>query len=180
MRSGAPRRCAAADGDVDRCLRAHPLADGERQPGDGLRAAVTAGSQRHRNRGGVQERVGHAAHRVALEQPAARRTHHDQSRLVFDGGLDQARGERLGVAHMELDADVLRNQCQPLTLCVQHRLLAGTDMAAVGILRRMRDALFHHIDEVELGALRPGQRGRQGNGVGAAFVWCVANYVSHG
>ena len=108
------------------------------------------------------------------------RTHHDQSCLVFDGGVDQARSERLGVAHMELDAHFLGHQCQPFTLRVQHRLLAGTGMAAVGILRRMRDALFHHIHEVELGALRPGQRGPQGNGVGAAFVWCVANYVSHG
>ncbi|MCY1219885.1 hypothetical protein D9M72_318780 [compost metagenome] len=83
------------------------------------------------------------------------------------------------MANVEFDGHVGRDQAKPFALRVLHSLLAGEVMAARHLVRNVQ-APVHHIDEVELSALCLGQRGRQGNCIGAALVWCVANYVSHG
>jgi len=84
---------------------------------------------------------------VPLEQPAAGRPDDDEPGLVLDGGVDQPRRKRLGMAHMEFHRDVLRNQPETFALRVRHSLFAGEGMAAGHLLRNVHP-LVHHIDKV--------------------------------
>ena len=155
-RSGTPRRSAdsiatsiAASAPVR-----WPTARVSRVIGFG--AAVAARRQRHRNGRGMQQGVGHAAHGVALEQAGAGGAHHDQAGLVFDGGIDEAGGERVGLADMEPGLESFGDEGHALAFRGEHLLLRGADTVSLRVHR--------HVGRLAGPPHRPGQGARPGRG----------------
>ena len=72
-----------------------------------------------------------------------------------------------------------RDQGQALPFRREDPLLCGASPVSLGVQCRMGCVPVHYIDKVEMRSLGPGHGRSQCDGVRAAFIGRVADYVSH-
>jgi hypothetical protein len=116
---------------------------------------------------------------VALEQAVAGGSDHDQPGPVFRRRVDQPRRVRFGAADVEPRLQSLGHEGKALPFGGEQFLFYGAERLPLPVQGNVRRVPAHHVDQVKVGVLGTAQGRGQCDGVGAAVIGGVANYVSH-